>query len=155
MLKGAYDIFALVVNFLNADWVPTHVTLVLFKACDTSGAAMAVQLQQLLDKYNLRNQILCYVKDEGSNLVTMTNALKSVISCEALQVVVPFEGTCFGHAMSKACQYATTDDKVARGMKAVSIKYAQVAVQKCITWPKELEKNGIELALIQVCGHGS
>ena len=75
MSKGAYDIFALV-NFLNADWVPTHVTFGLFKACDTSEAAMAVQLQHLLDKYNLRNWILYYIKDEGSNLATITNALK-------------------------------------------------------------------------------
>ena len=70
----------------------------------------------------------------------MTNALKSVVSCEALQVVVAFEGTSFGHAMSKACQYATTNDKVGCGMKDVSIKHAQAAIHKCITWPKKSGK---------------
>jgi hypothetical protein len=38
----------------------------------------------LLDAYGLRNNIIIYVKDEGSNLNTLTNALKFVVKCETL-----------------------------------------------------------------------
>jgi hypothetical protein len=34
----------------------------------------------------------------------------------------PFVGFCFGHAISKACQYATNEAKVGVGMKEVSLK---------------------------------
>ncbi len=37
-----------------------------------------------MDKYGLRNKIKTYVKNESSNLNTMTSALKFVIKCEAL-----------------------------------------------------------------------
>ncbi len=36
------------------------------------------------DQYGLRNKIIAYVKDEGSNLNTMTIALKSIVKCEVL-----------------------------------------------------------------------
>jgi hypothetical protein len=42
------------------------------------------------------------VKDEGKNLSTMINALKQIVSCENLGILAPFEGVCFGHALSKA-----------------------------------------------------
>ncbi len=32
MIKGAFDTFALVINFLTLDWEPKHVTLGLFEA---------------------------------------------------------------------------------------------------------------------------
>jgi hypothetical protein len=49
-------------------------------------------------------------KDEGSNLNIMTIALKSIISCDMLGLEESFQGTCFGHAFSKACQYAITKE---------------------------------------------
>jgi hypothetical protein len=58
----------------------------------------------LLDKYGLSKNNIVYVKDEGSNLNAMTGALKSIINCEYLGIKENFEGTCFGHAFSKACQ---------------------------------------------------
>ncbi len=35
-----------------------------------------------------------------------------------------FQWTCFGHAFSKVCQYATTNDKVCKNLKYVYIKFA-------------------------------
>ena len=102
MSKGAQDTFALVVNFLSADWESMHVTVGLFEANDTTGAAFAVQLQLLLENFDLTKKVICYVKDEGTNLGTMTQALKIIVSCDMLGQTVPFEGACFGHAMSKA-----------------------------------------------------
>jgi hypothetical protein len=46
--------------------------------------------------------------DEGSNMNTMTTTLKSIVSCDMLGLEEKFQGTYFGHAFSKACQYATT-----------------------------------------------
>ncbi len=38
------------------------------------------------------------------------------------------------------CQYATIVDKVCKNLKYVSIKFAKVDLQKCITWQKESDK---------------
>ncbi len=51
MFKGAYDVFALVIKFLNSDWQPKHVTLGLFEATKTSRQTLAKSLIELLDKY--------------------------------------------------------------------------------------------------------
>lgn len=112
MSRGTQDTFVLVVNFLNETWEPKHITVGIFEADDTSGAALARQLDQILTRFGLRHKVICTVKDEGSNLATMTRALKNIINCDALGLSEPFQGSCFGHAMSKACQYATSDDKV-------------------------------------------
>jgi len=65
MSKGAYDVFALVINFLSSDWQPKHVTIGLFEATNTIGQALARSLIELLDKYGLRKKIITYVKNEG------------------------------------------------------------------------------------------
>jgi hypothetical protein len=44
----------------------------------------------------------------------MTTILKSIVSCDMLGLEENFQGTCFGHAFSKACQYATTKEKFAK-----------------------------------------
>jgi hypothetical protein len=50
-----------------------------------------------------------------------------------------FQGMFFGHAFSKACQYATTNEKLCKDLQYVSIKIAQRYLQNCITWPKRFE----------------
>jgi hypothetical protein len=52
----------------------------------------------------------------------MIATLKLVVNCEVLGVEESFLGTCFGHAFSKAYQYATMDEKVLKGFKYVFIK---------------------------------
>ncbi len=56
-------------------------------------------------------KIITYVKDDGSNLNAMIFVLKYIICCETLGLQESFNGICFGHAFSKACQYATIDIK--------------------------------------------
>jgi hypothetical protein len=46
--------------------------------------ALVKDLIELLDKYDLRNKIIAYVKDEGFDLNIMTIALKFIISCDFL-----------------------------------------------------------------------
>ncbi len=65
------------------------------------------------------------MKDEGSNLNTLTNALTCVVSCSPLQLACPFVGSCLGHAMFKATQYVNDDIKVCAGFFEVSLKCAQ------------------------------
>ncbi len=36
-----------------------------------------------------------------SNMQTFRQALKFVASCESLSIAIPFDGACFGHALSK------------------------------------------------------
>jgi len=41
----------------------------------------------------LVDKTIAYVKDEGLNLNTLTNALKSIVSCCPLQLLAPFVGS--------------------------------------------------------------
>jgi hypothetical protein len=87
----------------------------------------------MLETFGLTSKVLCYEKDECTNLASMTTTLKSIISCEALSLLVLLDGACFGHVMSKATQYATNDDKISKDMAPISVKFAQSSLQSCIT----------------------
>ncbi len=47
-------------------------------------------LQDLLNQYGLAKKFFAYVKNEGASLYTMLNALKSWVSCEALDAMESF-----------------------------------------------------------------
>ncbi len=70
----------------------------------------------------------------------MINALKSIISCECLSLEESFQGSCFGHVFVKACQYGSTNEKVCKNLKYVSIKFTHADLHKCISWPKKSKK---------------
>jgi hypothetical protein len=75
----------------------------------------------------------------------MTIALKSIVKCEVIDLNENFQGTCFGYAFSKTCQYSITNEKVYKNLWFISIKYAQSNLQKCDTWLKNqrrVDKNG-------------
>jgi hypothetical protein len=65
------------------------------------------------------------VKYDSYNQNAMTFALKSIVSCETLSLQESFNGTCFGHVFSKACQYATIDKKMHINLMYVSMKATQ------------------------------
>jgi hypothetical protein len=52
----------------------------------------------------------------------MTCTLKIIIRCDILGLEESYQSICFGHAFSKACQYATTNEKVCKDLTYVSIK---------------------------------
>jgi len=81
---------------------------------------------------------IVYVKYEGSYDLNLM--IKFVVCCEILGLEESFEGYCFGHAFFKDYQYATTQDKVCKNLKDMSITFAQSNLQKCITWPKKFGK---------------
>ncbi len=78
----------------------------------------------------------------------MIIALKFVVSCDVLSLTKSFQSSCFGHAFSKAFEYALIDEKIYKGLKYVSIKTPQFDLHKCIIWLKnegKVEKNGTGL----------
>ncbi len=96
----------------------------MFEVTKITGKTLVNNLTKLFDQYGLRNKIITYVKDEGSNLNIMTIVLKSIVKCEVFGLDENLQGACFGHAFSKACQYATIDEIYCRNFKFVSIKFA-------------------------------
>jgi len=60
-----HDIFAFVIKFLKGDWYPKHGTLGVFEAINTSRKTLGINLIELLQKYNLKKNIVAYVKNEG------------------------------------------------------------------------------------------
>jgi hypothetical protein len=96
-----------------------------FEAIDISGQTLAKNLTKLFDIYEQMKKIIAYVKDEGFNLNTITTTLKSIVSCDVLNLEENFQKTCFGHAFFIACQHATTYEKVCKSLRYVSIKVAQ------------------------------
>jgi len=67
----------------------------------TSGVAMACKLQQFLDNFFLAQKVVAYVKDDGSNLQTCTTILNLIVSYNMLGMFESFDGSYFGHVLSK------------------------------------------------------
>jgi len=58
-----------------------------------------------------------------SNLNAMiVIASKSIVKCQVLGLNENFQGICFGHVVSKACQYPTINEKVCKKFTFISIK---------------------------------
>ncbi len=79
----------------------------------------------LLDKISLLHQVIVVVNNEDINLSIMVATMHSIINYEPLKILNVYEGTCFGHVMSKACQYMTNDNKVLVGLRNVSVQESQ------------------------------
>jgi hypothetical protein len=75
-----------------------------------------------LDSFGLLDKVIAYIKDERSNLNSLTFALTSIVSCSTLQQACPFVRSCFGHAMSKVARYTIDNTKVCAGLLEVSLK---------------------------------
>jgi len=78
---------------------------------------MVAQLCSLLEKYDLMHHMIKFVKNKGINLISMATTLCFVVDCRLLKLQQVYEGTCFSHIMSKACQYGNNDEKVTTCLK--------------------------------------
>jgi hypothetical protein len=94
MSRARVDTFVMIVYFLNDKWKPCHIAINFLETANTSGNAMALQVNDVFAKHGLNAQIITYVKDERVNFNTMTNVLISIVSCEALGLQTPFVGSC-------------------------------------------------------------
>jgi hypothetical protein len=66
MSKGVHDIVLLVVSFLGINWQSKHIIIKLFKPTNISRQFKTQSLIELLEKYNVKNQIIIYVKQEST-----------------------------------------------------------------------------------------
>jgi len=57
----------------------------------------------ILDEYGLRNKIITYIKDKGSNFNSMISVLKFVMKYQVLGLEENFQRTCFGHVFFNVC----------------------------------------------------
>lgn len=140
MNQSGFNIFALVVNFIDDAWVPKHISVFLFKIPYTTCVTLVKIVKPFLAQFKLINKILTYVENESLNLNTLVFAPSIVFSCESLQLDTPFIGTCFGHVMSKTCQYFTNDVKLCVGIKEMALKNVQQTIWKTITSTKKSQK---------------
>jgi hypothetical protein len=51
--------------------------------------------------------------------------LNSIVSCDILSLAKKFQGTYFGHAFFKACEYDLVNEKICKGLKYVYVKTTQ------------------------------
>lgn len=49
-----------------------------------------------------------------------------VVSCDNFGLEDPFQDAYFGHAMWKACEYGTSNEKVSTRLHETSMKYSHV-----------------------------
>jgi hypothetical protein len=68
-----------------------------------------------------------------------------------LKLATPFIGSCFGHVMSKATQYAIDNSKLCSGFIKVHLKETRVVLQKTITWTKKFVKGLQEWKKACIC----
>jgi hypothetical protein len=80
----------------------------LFETPNTSIVVVVEEVKVLLVEFNLKNKVIAYVKDKGTNLNFFTTTFTFVMFYESLQLYQPFVTCCFGDVMSKTCQYATS-----------------------------------------------
>ncbi len=64
MLKGAHDVFAMVVNFLSTNCEPKDVIIGLFKTHDMNGATMAMKFKKIFNKFWFTQKNVAYIKGD-------------------------------------------------------------------------------------------
>ena len=70
---------------------------------------MAAVLKPELEKHNLLHKATACVKDGGGNLRTCTQIIHGITDCKAIGLDMCFDGVCFAHILSSACNYALRD----------------------------------------------
>jgi len=103
MSESSFDTFALVINFINEEWVPCHVIVGMFEAFNTFRTTLVEQMKSFLVEYQLITKVIVYVKDESAKLNIIVIALIYVVSCAPLQIASSFIDIFFWHFMLKAC----------------------------------------------------
>jgi hypothetical protein len=120
-----------------------HVTLGLFEMNELMDNPWFTQLQSLLEKIGLLHRVISFVKNESTNLATMATTLHFIVDYEPLKSLRVYEGTWFRHVMFKAYQSNTNDNKVFVGLQHVSVKDAQLGLQKNHYLNQEIKERAV------------
>jgi hypothetical protein len=67
-------------DFLRVNWQPKHIVIRFFEAINTIVQCLTKTRIELLEKYDLKEKIIAYVKDEGFNLNIMIMHFK--VNCK-------------------------------------------------------------------------
>jgi hypothetical protein len=146
MSRKCEDVFALVAHFVDpATWEVRHLCLGMIKADQTDGRSLAGQVTECLEKHELRDKVVAYVKDQGSNLNTCTDSLCSSLTTHPMGLQKPLEGSCFAHLLSKSLSRVlakTADGENQLDHDLPKIKWFErvAKLSKCITWTKKSGK---------------
>lgn len=112
----------------------------LFEVHDKIGFSMVGKLQVLLQNFDIMHCVVAFMNDENNTLTSMAITLCYIVDCQPLKFLWVYEGTYFGHVMSRTCQYGSNDERMVTSLKHVNVKNAEVSLQKTITWTKKLRK---------------
>lgn len=64
-----------------------HIIVGLFEVKETTGQIHGYTTPILLERCGLLHQVLAFVNDESTNLITMATTLHSIIGCERLKIL--------------------------------------------------------------------
>jgi hypothetical protein len=71
MFCACYNIFAMVISFIDFAWQRVHLIVGLFEIQNTSVDNMAEHVKSLLGSFGLLDKLIAYVKDEVNNLASL------------------------------------------------------------------------------------
>lgn len=125
------------VNFLTGSLRDQHTTIGLLEAIDTLvGKQWPFSYNSYLTNLTLARRSFVMWSMRGVTL-------RSLEICNYLQLIglaKPYQGSCFGHAMSKTCHYATNNDKGCWDLGHVSLKPPNQIFNNALRGPKNLER---------------
>ena len=136
MSRGAQDIFSVMAHWLDEKLKMTSRHLQLVKMDGTKGVEIAAKLSCLLEDYGIKDKVIAYVTDGGSNLATCTAALVGLVKCMYLDISYPYHGNCWAHIMSNLCRRTLKSDHY-DGLSLMNIGQIQRKLQSAITWTKK------------------
>ncbi len=79
MSQDAFNIFALVVNYINKKWEPCYVIIGIIEIQKTSKITMVIQLKELFIQFRLYDKVVAYVNNNGDNLNTLKTTLTNIV----------------------------------------------------------------------------
>ncbi len=88
----------------------------------------------------------------------MTIILKSIVNCESFVLEESFQGTCFEHSFSKACQYGIIEERFAKIWNMLPLSLPKQICQNTSFGLKNMgreDMNGIKLVLKLEFGQGN
>lgn len=139
MSRGCEDIFDLIVDRIDKEFKRHDIHLHMLECSSPKGVDLALVLMQELEKHNLLHCITACVKDAGSNLKKCTQSIREITDCGAMGLDTCFDGVCFAHTLSGACNTALVG--------AIDSKFGQISspkamseLQDCIQWTKKRGK---------------
>jgi len=89
---------------------------------------MAFKIKRVIRQVFFDQKNCCLYKRCMVHLQTCANVLTSIVSCNTLALLEPFDGSFVWHALSKVCQYVIANEKMSNDLPCVPLKATQFAI---------------------------